>query len=211
MRNAPARIALALLLTGIIALPATAYVYPLDSTEIRDAYFIAQRNDEQTAEFFLPYSHSLPMPNKGPHVAVISVATPFSQIVEQGGRAGYHPQDLEEQFLGKPMEILVRVQIEFTPSYPAPSATGKTLSVQPLPDLWNDLKIQLRQGEAIPSKARHTYLVYSDAAPNVFGLAGVILEEAYDPGKIASEPATVVVDTRDGQHVETTFNLAALR
>ncbi len=206
-----ARIGFLVLLVAAVALPAMALLYPLSSTSIREAYFIGARNDEQTADFFLPYSHSLPMPKKGPHVAVVSVSTPFSQVVERGGQAGYYAQEAEQEFLGKPLDFMVRVQIDFTATYPEPGPAGPTLTIQPVPDWWQDFHVQLDQDKTIPAKSHSVYLIYSDASANVFGLAGAILELRYDPKKIDSAPATIKVDTADGQHVETTFNLARLR
>jgi hypothetical protein len=210
MKHKQASVALVILLVGAITLPATAYIYPLSSADIRDAYFTGTRNDEQTADFFLEYSHAFPMPKEGPHVSAVSVATPFSQVVEQSGKAGYHPQDAEQEFLGRPMDFLVRVQVDFTTTFP-PAAQSGTLSLQPIPNLWDEFKIQLEQDQKIAPKGRRVYLIYSDASPFLFGLSGAILEESYDAEKITGAPATVVVDTPDGQHLETSFNLAKLR
>jgi hypothetical protein len=205
--------ALAILLVIAIAIPAAAasYIYPLSSTDIRDAYMTAQRNDEQTAEFFLPYSHNLPMPEKGPHVAAVTLATPFFQVVENSGKADYHSNEAEKDFLGKPMDFQVRVEIDFTATYPPAGPNQSQLIIQPVPNLWDDFKIQLEQSKAIPFTSHHVYFIYSDYSPNVFGVAGAIIEQDYNAEKIDADLTTVKVDTPDGQHLETTFNLLKLR
>lgn len=207
------QVVLVSLIVIAIAIPAAAatYVYPLSSTDIRDAYMTAQRNDEQTAEFLLPYSHDLPMPEKGPHVAVITLATPFYQVVENSGKAGYHSNEAEKDFLGKPMDFQVRVEIDFTATFPPAGPNQSQLIIQPVPNLWDDFKIQLEQSKEIPSTSRHVYFIYSDYSPNVFGVAGAIIEEDFNAERIDADLTTVKVDTPDGQHVETTFNLMKLR
>lgn len=55
------------------------------------------------------------------------------------------------------------------------------------------------------------YFIFSDALANIFGLAGAIIEQDYDAEKIDADLTTVKMDTPDGQHVETAFDLAKLR
>ena len=213
MRANPARIALMVLTATSLALPVSAYVYPLSSTDIRDAYMTAQRNDELTADFFASYSHSLPMPEKGPHVAVITLATPFYQVVESTGKANYHSTEAEKDYLGKPFDFILRVQVDYTATYPERSQTGPLLNVEPLPDFQHDFKVTLAQDKNadIPSKSEQLSLIFFDGSPDLYGVTGGIMEFHYDPSKIDSDTATVTVDTPDGQHVETTFNLMKLR
>lgn len=213
MKNHRAKSLLVVPLVLGIALPAAAIIYPLSAIDIRDAFMTAQRNDEQTADFFLPYSHSVPMPAKGPHVAIVSIATPFSQVVERTGKPNYHSNEAEEDFLGKPLDFIVRVQIDYTATYPEPIQGGPLLTIVPIPDFTRDFKIQLAQdkNENIPPKSERVFLIFSDASADLYGAAGAILELRYDPEKIDSDLTTVKVDTPDGQHVETTFNLLRLR
>jgi hypothetical protein len=62
----------------------------------------------------------LPAPDSGPYVASVTIMTPYEQVAERGATVtNYHTEEAEEEFLGKPIPFLVRVQIEFTPTYPA--------------------------------------------------------------------------------------------
>jgi hypothetical protein len=81
------RFGLPVLLAVAIVLPAFAYEYPLSSTSLRDAYMLGNRKDEHTVEFLAQYQRELPMPETGPHVATISVKTPYAKVV---GREGSH-------------------------------------------------------------------------------------------------------------------------
>src|SRR5271169_2407504 len=203
---------LAIGLSFVIALPIFALEYPLSSTSIRNAYFLGKGNDDSLARFLLRYSHALPMPKSGPHVAVISLATPFIQVLEHSaGTANYSAASAVKQFSGKSLPLLIRVEIDMTATYPAPSSSSLSALTQPIPDFYGDFDIQLVQGKKIPSESKHVSLVYSDASANIFGLSGAVVELAYGPEKIDSEETTVVVHTPDGQDVETTFNLAILR
>jgi hypothetical protein len=210
------RVSVSLLAIGlslVIAFPAFALEYPLSSTSIRDAYFLGKGNDGRMASFLLRYSHALPMPKSGPHVAVISVATPFIQVLEHSaGTADYGAPSAVEEFSGKSLPLLIRVEIDLTATYPAPSSSNLQALTQPIPDFYGDFDIQLIRGKKIPSKSKSISLAYSDAAANVFGLTGAVVELTYDVEKIdTAGEATVVVRTPDGQDVETTFNLATLR
>ena len=57
-----------------------AYEVPLSSHSVREAYFLGQRNDQKTAEFFAPYKKPQPLPQSGPHVAEIALLTPYAQV-----------------------------------------------------------------------------------------------------------------------------------
>ena len=69
---------------AVIALPALAYQYPLSSSDIRNAYLLGYAKDLNTTNFFAPYVRQFPMPETGPHVAKITLKTPYGQLVETG-------------------------------------------------------------------------------------------------------------------------------
>ena len=214
--NPQHRVFVSLLVIGlslVITVPALALEYPLSSTSIRDAYFLGKGNDDNLARFLLRYKHALPTPKSGPHVAVISLVTPFIQVLEHSaGTADYSAPSAVKQFSGKSLPLLIRVEIVLTATYPAPSSSNLQPLTQPIPDFYGDFDIQLVQGKKIPSESKHVSLAYSDASTNIYGLAGAVVELGYNPEKIdTSEEATVVVRTPDGQDVETPFNLAILR
>jgi hypothetical protein len=214
--NSHHRVLVSLLAIGLsfaIAVSASAVEYPLSSTSIRDAYFLAKGNGENLGRFLLRYSHALPMPKSGPQVAVISLVTPFIQVLEHSaGTADYSAPSAVKQFSGKSLPLLIRVEINLTATYPAPASSNVQSLTQPIPDFYGDFDIQLVQGKKIPSESKHVSLVYSDASANIYGLAGAVVELGYDSEKIdTSEVATVVVRTPDGQDIEAPFNLAILR
>lgn len=204
-----------LLFTLAIVQPALAFRYPLSGTAIREAFLTGNANNDGTTEFFLRYAHSLQAPANGPHVAIISLRTPFEQVVERGATVtDYHAQEAEREFLGKPLPFLVRVQIDFTPTYPtypAPGPGGAHSLLQPLPDVARDFKIEVIQDKRISPRATRMYLAYSDESYNIFRTSAVVIEQEYDPEDIEPSDITVKVHTPDGQDVETTFDLGQLQ
>ncbi len=203
-----------LLIVTAIALPAFAFEYPLSTTSIRAAYMLGSRNDSITTEFLARYKHSLPMPKTGPHVAVISVETPYTQIVELGQTdMNKDIQGAEEEFAGKEFPFVVRVGVDLTDTYPGPPPWNPTVPGVPMPNFERDFQIHLVQGKKeIPEESTQVYLLYSDAVSNIYQISGAIIELRYDMDKIDSyDEATVKVHTPDDQGVETTFDLGHLR
>jgi hypothetical protein len=196
------------------AITALAFAYPLSSTAIRDAYFLGNRNDEQTADYLSKYAHHLPAPKTGPYVQEISLDTPFTQVVRHSQVAwNYHAPSAVEEFQGKPLPLRVHVDIVLTPSYsPIPETNGANL-YQWVPDFWNDFKVKfIQDNKEIP--ARNTrggpVFAYEDSGRPYY-VTGARIELEYDPEKIESDPVDIDVLTPDGQKIETTFDLARLR
>jgi hypothetical protein len=207
------RFGLSVLLVVAIALPAIGYEYPLSSTSLRDAYMLGNRKDEHTAEFLARYSQFPPMPQAGPHVSVISVETPYSQIVELGENA-LNPdiQGTEEELADKKFAFIVRVEVELTDTYPDRLSLNPVVPGQPRPNFERDFNIELVQGKTIPATSTQVYLLYSDGVTNILQISGAVIELQYDADKIDSyDDATVKVHTPDDQVVETTFDVGHLR
>src|ERR1700744_3378601 len=69
---------------------AQAYESTLAREALHDAYVLAQRNDQTTAEFLDPYAKQTTGAADGgtPHLSEIEVLTPFSQVVDESRRKG---------------------------------------------------------------------------------------------------------------------------
>lgn len=196
-----------LLATLVIAQPGLAYEYPLSSEAIREAYFLGKANPDKQAEFFEKYTHHLPVPKSGPNVAWIEVETPFACVVDRVARMSlnYHAQEAEQDFLGKPGCFHVRLEIDFTATYPDPTGATAVHS-----DFWRDFKVHLRQGTEIPPRSVQGQPIYNTEA--LLGFTGATMRLDYDVKRIdPAAPATIEVVTPDKQHIQTTFDLAALR
>jgi hypothetical protein len=211
----PARIACISLIAALaIAVPALAFEYPLSDTSIREAFLTGNANNDETTQLFLKYAHSLPAPESGPYVAMISLRTPYEQVAERGATVtNYHVEEAEEEFSGKPMPFLVRVEIDFTstyPVYPPPGPNGSHSLMQPLPDYGHDFNIDVIQDKKLQPIATHAFLLTSDASYNIWGTSGIVIEQQFDPEKIDSSDLTVRVRTPDGQDIATTFDMSQI-
>ncbi|HUJ30348.1 MAG TPA: hypothetical protein VLY23_03660 [Candidatus Acidoferrum sp.] len=197
-----------------IAIPVlAAFTYPLSSEAIREAYFLGNRNDEQTADFLAKYAHQLPMPKTGPYVDEIGVDTPFTQIVRHAKiTPSYNAPDAVQEFQGKFLPMRVHVDIALTPSYSPVSPSTDSELYQWVPDFWNDFTVHVSQNDKeIPAMNRRGGPVYAYADDNIPYITGARIELEFDSEKIDSVPFNVEVLTPDHRKVETAFNLSRLR
>jgi hypothetical protein len=198
----------------LIALPALALQYPLSSSDIRNAYLLGYAKDLNTTNFFAPYMHEFPVPETGPHIAKITIKTPYGQLVELGQSVfNADVQGAEEEYATRKLPFLVQVGVDLTPTYPDPDTWNPTAPGFPVPDFQRDFPVQLVQGDkTIGEQSTQVYLLYSEGAYNASVVSGAIIEYRYDPGKIdPDDEVTIAVQTPDDQEIETTFDLGHLR
>jgi hypothetical protein len=199
---------------ALIALPALAYQYPLSSSDIRDAYLLGYAKDLSTTNFFAQYVRQLPMPETGPHVAAITLRTPYAQVAEMGESAmNSDVQGAEGELASRKFLLLVRVGIDLTPTYPDPPVTTNPVSGSVVPDFDHDFSIQLFQdGVNIDEQSKRVNVLYADGVSNTYQVSGAIIELAYNPDKVKTDTeVTIKVHTPDDQHVKATFDLGSLR
>ncbi len=205
----------ALLLALVVAQVAGAYDYPLDSTSIREAYFLGQRYDEKAAKFLAQYIQRPPLPKTGPHVAEIEIRTPFEQVVLRSRRhsLGYSAQRAEQDYAARPDRVLVRVQIRLTPSYGAllPAPPGSSGVQVRSPDFWSDFSFRVLQGSAITPKRIHGAPVYGPGFGPSSTLTGAEVLLEFNAAQFRSAPVRIEVITPDHQHVAAEFDLRDLR
>jgi hypothetical protein len=98
-----------------------AFDTPLSDEAIREAYFLGQRNDESTLNFFNSYLRLLPKPDTGAFIAEVEVYTPYVQVVETSRRrsVGYSAQQAAKDYRRLNNRIFIRIRIDFTPTYGA--------------------------------------------------------------------------------------------
>jgi hypothetical protein len=198
----------------LITLPALAYQYPLSSSDIRNAYLLGYAKDLNTANFFAPYARQFPMPESGPHIATITLKTPYGQLVELGQSAlNADVQGVEEEYASRKLPFLVQVGVDLTATYPGASSSDTGAPGVPLPDFHQDFPARLVQdGQEIAVQSTQVYLLYSDSAFNTYSVSGAIIEYRYDPEKIdPDDEVTFEVHTPDDQLVAATFDLGHLR
>jgi hypothetical protein len=194
---------LALLLAARVA---AAFDASLSSEAVRDAYFLATGDAAKRTAFFETYTHRPSAPNAGPDISSIQIQTPFASVVNDIAQhdLNYHAPDAQKDFYGRPGDFRVRVVIDFTQTYPPNDTTAMQLG-----DFWNNFQVHLMQGGEIPTRSVRGTPILSDQTAS--GYIGAIIVADYDPAKIQSGPATVVVTGPDGARVESAFDLSRLR
>ena len=200
---------------AMFAAPLFAYEYPLSDTAIRKAYFLGAARNRDTQEFLAQYTHVLPMPKSGPHVAEITLDTPYARIVQYSTTArNFSAVDAVAKFLNAPAMVRVRVRIDLTASYTSIiSSDAKGAHLRP-DDFWRDFKVKFMQdGTEFPAQRVKGEPIYFGSSPDGGGstLSGAIVWLDYPARHVASNTATVEVLTPDGQHVRSDFDLRRLR
>jgi hypothetical protein len=203
---------LGMLLISLIAASAAAYEHPLDSSAIRNAYFLGSSNSE-SVNFLSEYKETLPPPKTGPHIAEMEVRTPFAQVVVSSREhsVGYSAQQAKQDYKKDPDTLQVRIQIRFTtfgaPLVPPPACQGvnRMNSVQ---DCFHDFEFHFSQSKDIQPIRSYGVPIYSGGDAAV--LTGGDVWFTFRAAEVASAPLRVTVSTPDGQKISTEFDLAAL-
>jgi hypothetical protein len=204
------------ILAGVVPVFA-AYVYPLSSTDIRDAYFIGHRNDEITSDFLAKYTRHLDKPSSGPYISDVAIATPFSQIVVHASKLmSYNAPTAVQDFQDKPMKFYVHITIYVANDFKI-EQTNPPDSLNPsYAPFWQDFKIKLTQGDKHVVRPLNTggSFIYPNSGPDDMGPItpiGAQVDLEYSADKIDTDTTVISIDTPDGQHAEATFDLASLR
>ncbi len=203
MIRSPKRLIASFLMVGLLLAPSSfAFDVSLSEEAVREAYFLGQRNDENTAQVLAPYTRHLALPEKGPYVSQIKLFTPYVQIIDvsrqQAGH--YSAQQAQEDYRDRGDTILVFVRIEFTATYSYPQAVASAnkaakeqgISLQPQ-DFWKDFCLGLSQdGRWIEPRTERADAVYDRGEG---GPAGAVVWLEFDAHDVASTEASVEVET----------------
>ncbi|HTB95196.1 MAG TPA: hypothetical protein VK728_20345 [Candidatus Sulfotelmatobacter sp.] len=190
--------AMALVLSLAVALPASAYDYPLTSSAIRDAYFLGIRQGGLSPQFLAPYSLFISDLHQGSCTSEIRVETPFLQIVAYaGGAPNYSSQDAVKEFYDKPMKLRMLLNICYMRLAPPP----------------NSVKIKVIQNKKEIVPETDTRLAYAEPldGPSELPPNGEKVQLEFDAAKIDSSMCTIVIDTPNDQHVKVELDLESLR
>src|SRR5208337_2979385 len=144
---------LASLLAALIAIPfpSSAFDTPLSDTAVREAYFLGQRRDETMARFLEKYTISLAPPKSGPHIASITMFTPYALAVLESREhpVGYSAQQAALDHAKHAESVKAVLDILFTDTYgayiPRRAGSGRDASTGLMPrpyDFWKDFRVK---------------------------------------------------------------------
>ena len=181
-----------------VAMPATAYDYPLSSNAISDAYFLGIRQSGLTPAILTPYSRFVPELHQGSCTSEIRLETPFLQIVAYaGGVPNYSSQDAVKDFYDKPMKFRMFLNVCYMRLAPPP----------------NSVKIKIIQNKKELVPETDTRLAYAEPIDGLSTLPpnGERVQLEFDAGKIDSSTITIVIDAPSDQHAKVELDLQSLR
>ena len=187
----------AVLIAVSLAIPACAYDVPLTESSIRDAYFLGRRQDALGPDLIAKYTREIPALSLDKFHSFASLETPFIQVaIFSSKKLNYSAQDAVKEFLGKP--LLFRIRLEICYMYDAP------------PDALNVRIVQNKKDLVPDSLERSLYFPASDkySSPPPIGES---MQFEFSSGKIDSSTLTILIDTPDGQHAESVFDLQSIR
>lgn len=192
----PAPVVAAATLAALAALPALAYRYPLSSTSIHEAYLVGAATNGENEDFVAPYTHALPALKVQMYLSDVKIETPFFQVVEHTREtANYTAQDAVAEFLSNPPAVF-RVQLDIC------RGQKETRSVK--------FRITQNDKELAPSSVERTpYYAAQKHGPSL--IIGEHVKLQFEADEIEPAPLRVEIETPEGQHAETTFDLSKLR
>jgi len=183
---------------------AQTYHYPLHSEAIRDAYFLGERNNFQTTDCLLRYTHRFAARQTGGYfVSQIDISTPYQQIVLRGQRnmPGDSPEQTETDLTEHPPNLIVRVRVEMN-VYNPNNKFGATFG----PGLSRNVSVEVTQRNSLtPVTVTHEGLY------NHHALVGWLFELQFDPAQVTSAPLRISVKTPDGHAEEAEFDMAKIQ
>ncbi len=215
------------LASAVLAQPLLAFQSPLSDESLREAYFLGQRRDGSLERLAETYTRHFPLPETGPYISSIVLATPFLAAAQLSSKqiANYSAQQAAADHRKAGEETIhVTVEIQLTVAYGqflrvdnAPrksrsrSDTREGLVARP-GDFWKDFDVQLSSGDRLlqPSDV--------DGHPNYncnkargCTLTGATLRYDFSADAFASDSASVTVQPPEGPSVAAEFPLSKLR
>ena len=201
---------LCMLLTG----SSEAFYYPLQQTQIREAYLLGHSGDPQKVTTLLePYIRRFPLLPAAPRVESIEFQTPYEQVIRRSSEHSndYDLDQAERDYAAEPDLVLVRVVIysplsnssSITHSSDEQSKAGAT------DDDWLGFRFHIiSQERSIEPKKMRAQAVRAGRYDK--GTRKEVLME-FDANQFGPGAAKIVVTTPNGQAVTAEFDLDGLK
>jgi hypothetical protein len=185
------------LVAFLLALPCLAYDYPLSANDIRDAYFLGQREGSLSKDFRAHYSQFIKELHQRNCTSEVRVETPFFQVAESlSSVPNFSSQDAVKMFYEKPLIFRLHLNLCYMTEAPPPGS----------------VKIRVKQNkkELVPdSDTRKAYAEpFEDSILPPNG-EQVLLE--FDAQKVDSSTLTLEIGTPNEHPVEVELELSSIR
>jgi hypothetical protein len=196
-----------------------AFDSPLSDQAVREAYFLGQRHD---ASFLGDSVKTLLLPKTGPHIAVITLLTPFAQLAQYSSSyiGSYSAQQAVLDHRGQKELVKITVEIRFTGSYgatiPNPSSSPSKSSPAFIPrpsDFWKDFSVEVSNGNLLlsPSDSAGHPLYRGCGRTGRCGPMGAVLQLEFPPAAFSADTITIRVTPPEGDPVSVDFYPSRLR
>jgi hypothetical protein len=198
----------------LMANAAAALYFPLQSTQIREAFLLGHSGDiSKINAFFETYTHRLPAHAESWTVESIELRTPYEQVVRRAWEhpsSGYDLDHAEKDYAAQPELLLVRLIVSATADSPTslssvPSPQTQTGSAA---SSWKGLRFTVSQSRTILPKKLRAQSLYAGRVGK--GTKTEILLE-FDASQFASEFTRVHVAMPDGSSGSADFDLSTLK
>jgi hypothetical protein len=213
---------LASLLAALLAIPfpSSAFDTPLSDTAVREAYFLGQRRDETMSRFLEKYTLYFAPPRSGPHIASITMFTPYALAVLESSKkaVGYSAQQAALDHAKHAESVKTILDILFTDTYgayiprPVGSRRDATTGLMPRPyDFWKDFEVNFfyKDDQLKPiSSSGQPKLTCDDSGCT---LIGATLEFEFVAENVPSDSIIIQVIPPQGEQVVFDFDLATVR
>lgn len=186
-----------------------AFYYPLQQTQIREAYLLGRSADTAKITALLdPYARHFPFPPTGSRVESIEFRTPYAQVVRRSWEHSndYDLDQAEKDYASQPDLVVVTV-IVYSTLISLESATHPSDRLYPA-DPWLGFHFLVSQDHSIvPKKMRGRSL--SVGRYDKGSRKEVLMD--FDASQFGSGTAEVRVTAPDGQTVDAEFDLEGLK
>jgi hypothetical protein len=217
--------ALAICALWITQLQATPqfFLYPLQSSQIREAYFLGRdTGGARLKDFLSNYVHEFNPPNTGLAVQSIEFRTPYEQVVQQTIQRGpnYSAQDAQQDYKARPNQVVIRVLVEYWPGVQINSPISGAPLGWPVPDkpdssgtqpvnFWHGFRFRIAQSKTIEPK----HLAATNWTPfgSDFYFEQWAVDLTFDAEQFSSGNVTVEVTSPDDKTSQAEFNLDKLK
>lgn len=174
-----------------------AYDVPLSESSIRDAYFLGTRSGGLGPEFITRYDHWIPELKQWTCTSKARVETPFLQVAQYASQVpNYSAQEAVKDFRNKGLLFKLYLDICYMEKAPL-----------------NALRVKVIQNkkEIVPLTCESSpfYPVVDEHA--VLPANGERIYLEFKPEQLDSSTLTILIDTPDGKHVSTEFDLQGIR
>lgn len=197
----------------LLAGSSEAFYYPLQQTQIRDAYLLGHSDDPQKVSSVLElYIRRFPLPRAAARVESIEFRTPYEQVIRRASERSndYDLDQAEKDYAAQPDLVSVRVLIYWPQAHPgstAPASVGQS-KAGATDDDWLGFHFQISQERSIEPKQIHAQAVRAGRYDK--GTRKEVLME-FGANQFGPGAAKIVVTTPSGQAVTAEFDLDELK